>query len=139
MLLNKDIEKGSRQLSKKLSKDIKIDKSSFITVKDESSITEVETSTVPLVVKKEAKTGSGKVCWSAGVNAETVGEIPASTKPARLLLIKNLRLDILVLIKRDIIDINNKIKRFQLMIFEIKLLLTYWLPICTSGDVRWYL
>lgn len=58
--LNKDIEKGSRQLSKKLSKDIKIDKSSFITVKDETSITEVETSTAPLVVKKEAKTSKVK-------------------------------------------------------------------------------
>ncbi|MDO7742715.1 MAG: hypothetical protein MUP99_03045 [Pedobacter sp.] len=53
--LNKDIEKGARRLAKKLATDIKIDKSVFIEVKEETNIAEIATIEAPILVKKEAK------------------------------------------------------------------------------------
>ena len=53
--LNKDIEKGARRLAKKIATDIKIDKSVFIEVKEETDIAEIATIEAPILVKKEAK------------------------------------------------------------------------------------
>jgi len=53
--LNKDIEKGARRLAKKIATDIKIDKSVFIEVKEETNVAGIETIDAPILVKKEAK------------------------------------------------------------------------------------
>jgi len=53
--LNKDIQKGARRLAKKLSANIKIDKSVFIEVKEDANVAELATVETPILVKKEAK------------------------------------------------------------------------------------
>ena len=53
--LNKDIEKGARRLAKKIATDIKINKSVFIEVKEETNVAGIETIDAPILVKKEAK------------------------------------------------------------------------------------
>jgi uncharacterized protein (DUF58 family) len=59
--LNKDIEKGARQLSKKLAKDIKINKSIFITVKEDTKVDELVAEALPVLVKRESRTAKVKV------------------------------------------------------------------------------
>lgn len=53
--LNKDVEKGAKQLSKKLAKSIKVDKSAFIVVADPAIVNEAVNVAEPILVKKEAK------------------------------------------------------------------------------------
>lgn len=69
--LNRDIAKGSKLLAKKLAKDIKIDKSSFIKTDDVAMIDTDQSASVTAVTSSPAITKKTKAVKAEEVQAET--------------------------------------------------------------------